>query len=212
MREVHRNGLGQGENMMSEKKYCIECGKSISADSVYCPECGKKQIEKVTAPAREAPKSEWEKRYHFLTSASESAECRFKNSSGKCVSPAADYPISLCTCSRGTSFCHVYPILMQKLPLWMTEYKNRIRLEAEMEGVAGECRICGNNRKLDRDRMCSVCLLAMNRANEVFEERRTDSLICDNCELSVKKGDAFLPVYNSVGLRCARCFGRDAKY
>jgi hypothetical protein len=35
----------------------------------------------------------------------------------------------------------------------------------------------------------------LSRANEVFEERRTDSLICDSCMEEIKKGEAFLSVY-----------------
>jgi len=43
----------------------------------------------------------------------------------------------------------------------------------------------------------------LSRANEIFEERRTDSLICDSCMEEIKKGEAFLSVYRD-NLCCAR--------
>jgi hypothetical protein len=196
------------------EKYCPFCGAGMRLEAVYCPRCGKKQVEEKPAapptapvsPQPETPKSEWEKRYRFLSlDFHKRSECPFMDSSGACVSPAASTVVSPCTCSRGYRFCHVYPIHTEQLGIWKTEYEDRMRIEEGMKGTVGECRICGNNRKLDEEHMCSVCILAAKRANEVFEERKSDSLICDWCMKDVKKGQAFLPAIRDY-FCCANCW------
>jgi len=77
----------------------------------------------------------------------------------------------------------------------------------EMGGLVEGCKICGNNRKLDRKHVCSACVLAINRANEVFEERKKESLICDWCMKEIKKSEAFLPVRRGY-LCCVDCWKR----
>jgi len=201
------------------KKYCAYCGAGMSVEAIYCPSCGKKQVEEeapaplTVPPQPEAPKlpeAEWEKRYRFLSFGfGKRSECPFMDSSGKCVSPAAATSITACTCSRGYRFCHVYPIHMKDLPVWKTEYENRMRMEARMEGSVGECKICGNNRKLDRDHVCSLCVLAIDRANEVFAERKKTwgLLNCDWCMRGIKRGEAFLSVTGGY-LCCVDCWKR----
>jgi len=129
----------------------------------------------------------------------------------ECVSPAADYPIVVCSAQRlGHQSCFVYPILAQKVGIWMTEYSNRTQLEAEMEGPPGECKTCGTNRKLDRNGMCSVCILATKRADKVFDETKEQPLSCDNCESKIIRGEAFMPL-ELRELRCVNCWKIYAK-
>lgn len=171
----------------------------------------------------EASMSEWERRYRFLSSQKSASGCRFKDSSGNCVSPSPDYPIVRCTASAGASAaassasgtyqpCFVYSILMQKLPLWDNEFRNRLRVETEMAGPIGECRICGNARKLNQDRMCSICILAAKRADTVLDQMGKESFYCDNCNSEIVRGEAFVPV-EPAELRCVNCWKRTyAKY
>jgi len=154
--------------------------------------------------------SAWEERYRFLSSVRLGGGCPFRNSMNQCVSPAAEYPIVACTAQRlGHQSCFVYPILIQKLPIWMTDYRSRMQLEADMEGPPGKCKTCGRNRKLDKNGMCSVCILAARRADRVFDETKKQSLSCDNCESKITRGEAFMPL--EVGeLRCVNCWKRYA--
>ena len=137
----------------------------------------------------------WNKRGRIVGSQAGSG-CPFYNADRMCVPPGPDQNMAPCSLPKGWihNRCYAYPIQKREQSIWEVEFSERKKIEAEMSGGIGKCKICGNTHKLNLNQVCSICILAIERANKLFDEREKDTLICDWCMKQVKKGEAYLTV------------------